>query len=154
MPISCTDYMILPTSSCKIVNQLAAKKKAYKEEEYKTSTLYAKVSRIAKERQKVETRENLDEEEWSRFITLTNAGWYGILTCLNEKYNLSAEEIRICCLYLAQVPVMHMGHFLHIQSRSTVQGKAKEILLKIDAAQGVSLKSALFSLAERLKSSN
>ena len=136
------------------VSRLAVKKQVHKEKEYKTSTLYTKVSRIAKELQKVETKENLNEEEWGRFTTLTNAGWYGIVTYLDEKYNLSAEEIRICCLYLAQVPVMHMGHFLHIQSRSTIQTRTKNILLKIEAPQGLSLKKALFSLAEQLKSSN
>ena len=136
------------------VSQLALKKQVYTEEGYKTSVLYTKVSRIAKDLQKVETKENLNEEEWSQFTALTNAGWYGIITYLDEKYNLSAEEIRICCLYLAQVPVMHMGHFLHIQSRSTVQTKSKDILLKIEAPQGLSLKNALFSLAEQLKNSN
>ncbi|WP_297329283.1 hypothetical protein [uncultured Bacteroides sp.] len=136
------------------ITQAHSRKQELAEKEYKTSTLYTKVSRIAKELQKIETKENLNEEEWNQFIALTNAGWYGIITYLDEKYNLSAEEIRICCLYLAQVPVMHMGHFLHIQSRSTVQTKSKEILLKIEAPQGLSLKNALFSLAEQLKSSN
>lgn len=93
-------------------------------------------------------------QEWSQFIALTNAGWYGIITYLDERYNLSAEEIRICCLYLAQVPVIHMGHFLHIQSRSTIQARTKNILLKMGAPQGLSLKNVLFSLAEQLKSSN
>ena len=134
-------------------NQLTLGKQAYTENGYKTSTLYTKVSRIAKDLPKVETEENLNEEEWNQFIALTNAGWHGIITYLDEKYNLSAEEIRICCLYLAQVPVMHMGHFLHIQSRSTIQTKSKDILLKMGAPQGLSLKNALFSLAEQLKSS-
>ena len=92
------------------------------------------MSRITKDLQKVETKENLNEEEWSQFTALTNAGWYGIITYLDERYNLSAEEIRICCLYLAQVPVIHMG--------------------KMGAPQGLSLKNVLFSLAEQLKSSN
>lgn len=112
------------------VSRPVVKKPAHGQEEYKTSALYAKVSRITKELQKVETKENLNEEEWSQFIALTNAGWYGIITYLDERYNLSAEEIRICCLYLAQVPVIHMGHFLHIQSRSTIQARTKNILLK------------------------
>lgn len=99
-------------------------------EKYKTSMLYLKVSRIAKDLSQKEAEENLDEEEWNQFIVLTNIGWHGIITCLDEKRHLSAEEIKICCLYLAQVPVMHMGHFLHIQSRSTVQAKSKDILLK------------------------
>lgn len=110
------------------VSQLVVKKPTHRQEEYKTSALYIKVSRITKDLQKVETKENLNEEEWSQFTALTNAGWYGIITYLDERYNLSAEEIRICCLYLAQVPVIHMGHFLHIQSRSTIQARTKNIL--------------------------
>lgn len=136
------------------VSQLVVKKPTHRQEEYKTSALYIKVSRITKDLQKVETKENLNEEEWSQFTALTNAGWYGIITYLDERYNLSAEEIRICCLYLAQVPVIHMGHFLHIQSRSTIQARMKNILLKMGAPQGLSLKNVLFSLAEQLKSSN
>lgn len=136
------------------VSQPVVKKPVHRQEECKTSALYLKVSRIAKDLQKVETEENLNEEEWSLFIALINSGWYGIITYLDKKCNLSAEEIRICCLYLAQVPVMHMGHFLHIQSRSTVQARTKNILLKIGAPQGLSLKNALFSLAEQLSSSN
>ena len=136
------------------VSQLVVKKPTHRQEEYKTSALYIKVSRITKDLQKVETKENLNEEEWSQFTALTNAGWYGIITYLDERYNLSAEEIRICCLYLAQVPVIHMGHFLHIQSRSTIQARTMNILLKMGAPQGLSLKNVLFSLAEQLKSSN
>lgn len=136
------------------VSQLVVKKPTHRQEEYKTSALYIKVSRITKDLQKVKTKENLNEEEWSQFTALTNAGWYGIITYLDERYNLSAEEIRICCLYLAQVPVIHMGHFLHIQSRSTIQARTKNILLKMGAPQGLSLKNVLFSLAEQLKSSN
>lgn len=136
------------------VSQLVVKKPTHRQEEYKTSALYIKVSRITKDLQKVETKENLNEEEWSQFTALTNAGWYGIITYLDERYNLSAEEIRICYLYLAQVPVIHMGHFLHIQSRSTIQARTKNILLKMGAPQGLSLKNVLFSLAEQLKSSN
>lgn len=136
------------------VSQLVVKKPTHRQEEYKTSALYIKVSRITKDLQKVETKENLNEEEWSQFTALTNAGWYRIITYLDERYNLSAEEIRICCLYLAQVPVIHMGHFLHIQSRSTIQARTKNILLKMGAPQGLSLKNVLFSLAEQLKSSN
>lgn len=136
------------------VSQLVVKKPTHRQEEYKTSALYIKVSRITKDLQKVETKENLNEEEWSQFTALTNAGWYGIITYLDERYNLSAEEIRICCLYLAQVPVIHMGYFLHIQSRSTIQARTKNILLKMGAPQGLSLKNVLFSLAEQLKSSN
>ena len=57
------------------VSQLVVKKPTHRQEEYKTSALYIKVSRITKDLQKVETKENLNEEEWSQFTALTNAGW-------------------------------------------------------------------------------
>lgn len=133
------------------VNQLTLKKQIYMEEEYKTSALYIKVSQIAKTLSTVETEENLNEEEWSQFTALTNAGWYGIITYLNERYNLSTEEIQICCLYLAQVPVTYIGHFIKGQARSTIHLKSKNILQKMEAPKGILLKNALFSLAEQLK---
>lgn len=133
------------------VNQLTLKKQIYMEEEYKTSALYIKVSQIAKTLSTVETEENLNEEEWSQFTALTNAGWYGIITYLNERYNLSTEEIQICCLYLAQVPVTYIGHFIKGQARSTIHLKSKNILQKMGAPKGILLKNALFSLAEQLK---
>lgn len=133
------------------VNQLTLKKQIYTEEEYKTSALYIKVSQIAKTLSTVETEENLNEEEWSQFTALTNAGWYGIITYLNERYNLSTEEIQICCLYLAQVPVTYIGHFIKGQARSTIHLKSKNILQKMGAPKGILLKNTLFSLAEQLK---
>lgn len=133
------------------INLLTLKKQTCAGNEYKTSALYIKVTRIAKTLSSVETKENLDEEEWNRFITLTDAGWYGIITYMNEKYALSAEEIKICCLYLAGVPVVHIGHFVNGQVRSTIQLKSKNILQKMEAPKGVLLKNTLFSLAEQLK---
>nr|WP_302831490.1 tetratricopeptide repeat protein [uncultured Bacteroides sp.] len=133
------------------VNQLELKKKTFAKEEYKISAIYTKVIKIAKELVTTDTKENLSEEEWSQFILLTNAGWNGIITYLNETYDLSREEIQICCLYLAQVPVKHMGHFLRGQVRSTIQLKSKGILQKIEAPQNMLLKNMLFLLAEKLE---
>lgn len=133
------------------VNQLTLKKQIYTEEEYKTSALYIKVSQITKDLSTVETEENLNEEEWSQFTALTNARWYGIITYLNERYNLSTEEIQICCLYLAQVPVTYIGHFIKGQARSTIHLKSKTILQKMGAPKGILLKNTLFSLSEQLK---
>lgn len=133
------------------VKQLTLKKQAYAKEEYKTSAVYVKVRNIAKELIRTETKENLSEEEWNQFMSLTNAGWNGIITYLNENYNLSTEELQICCLYLAQVPVKHMGHFVKRQVRSTIQSKSKEILIKIKAPQGILLKNALVYLAEKIE---
>lgn len=133
------------------VNRLTLKKRIYTEEEYKTSALYIKVSRITKTLATVDTQENLNEEEWSQFTALTNAGRYGIITYLNERYNLSSEEIQICCLYLAQVPVIYIGHFVKGQARSTIQLKSKNILQKMRENKDILLKNALFSLVDRLR---
>lgn len=136
------------------ISRLVLKKQTYAESEYKTSALYTKVSKIAKTLSSVETKENLNEEEWNQFIALTNASWNGIITYMNENFALSAEEIQICCLYLAGIPVTHIGHFVKGQARSTIQLKSKNILQKMEAPKGVLLKNALFSLAKQLKSSN
>lgn len=84
-------------------------------------------------------------------VKLTDAKWNGIITYLNAVYILSAEEIQICCLYLADVPVKHIGHFIRGYARSTVQLKAREILAKMGASSGSLLKDVLFSLSEELK---
>lgn len=134
-------------------NQSASKKGTCTKEEYKTSTIYIKVKQIAKELAKIETKENLNEEDWNLFISLTNDGWNGIITYLYENYDLSTEEIQICCLYLAQVPVIRMGHFIKGQVRSTIQAKSKNIIQRIRAPQGMALKDVLFSLTEKLENS-
>lgn len=121
------------------------------QEEYNASSLRIKISQIVKTLSRAETEENLNEEEWRLLISLTNAKYYGIITYLDENYNLSAEELQICCLYLAQVPVLHMGHFIKGQARSTIQSKSRIIIKKMGEPEGTHLKDMLFSLADKLK---
>ena len=135
----------------KQIHQLDSKDDSDEGQEYKTSVLYLKVARIAKTLSTVETEENLSEEEWSQFIRLTDRGNNGVISYLSAKRLLSLEEIQLCCLYLAQVPVKYMGHFLHGQARSTVQLKSKHVLQKMDAPQGMLLKDALSLLVAKLK---
>ena len=134
-------------------SQSPLKRRTCTEEQYKTSTVYIKVKQITQELVKIETKENLSEEEWSQLISLTNDGCNGIITHLNENYNLSTEEIQICCLHLAQVPIMHMGHFIKGQVRSTIQLKSKNIMQNMGVSQGKALKDVLFSLTEKLENS-
>ncbi|WP_291530696.1 tetratricopeptide repeat protein [Bacteroides sp. UBA939] len=129
-----------------------SKKEEPIEEEYESSAVYIKLKMIARTLVKAETSENLDEEEWRQLIIITNAKWDGIITYLNTSYRLSTEEIQICCLYLAGIPVKHIGHFVMRYARSTIQLKAKEIMQKMEAPQGRLLKDALFSLSQELKS--
>ena len=55
------------------------------EEEYQSSAVYIKLKDIARTLIKVETKENLNEEEWQHLIVLTNIKWNGIITHLNTK---------------------------------------------------------------------
>ena len=63
----------------------------------------------------------------------------------------SGEEIQICCLYLAEIPVKYIGHFVKGYARSTIQLKARDIIQKMKAPQGSLLKKELFSLSQELK---
>lgn len=83
---------------------------------------------------------------------MTDEKWNGILTYLNITYSLSAEDIQICCLYLAEIPVKYLGHFIKGYARSTIQLKARDIIQKIGVPQGCLLKDVLFSLSDKLKS--
>ncbi|WP_455610408.1 tetratricopeptide repeat protein [Bacteroides sp.] len=120
-------------------------------EEYDNSAVYIKLKGIARTLIRVETKENLNEEEWQQLIALTNVKWNGIITYLSTVYNLSGEEIQICCLYLAEIPVKYIGHFVKGYARSTIQLKARDIIQKMKAPQGSLLKKELFSLSQELK---
>ena len=133
------------------ISLLACKKQALIKGSYENSVVYSKLKKIARDLIRVETKENLTLEEWEQLVKLTDAKWNGIITYLNAVYILSAEEIQICCLYLADVPVKHIGHFIRGYARSTVQLKAREILAKMGASSGSLLKDVLFSLSEELK---
>lgn len=134
------------------LNLLTSKKRALIKEEYESSAIYIKLKNIARILAKVETNENLDEVEWQQLIAMTDEKWNGILTYLNITYSLSAEDTQICCLYLAEIPVKYIGHFIKGYARSTIQLKARDIIQKIGAPQGCLLKNVLFSLSDELKS--
>lgn len=134
------------------VNLLTSRKQALVKEEYESSTVYIKLKNIAHTLIKVETLENLNEKEWQQLIVMTDAKWNGIITYLNTVYSLSAEEIQICCLYLADIPVKYIGHFIKGYARSTIQLKARDIIQKMGTPQGKLLKNVLLSLSQELKS--
>lgn len=134
------------------VDLLMSKKRALLKEEYENSVVYIKLKNITRTLGKIETKENINEEDWRKLIALTDFKWNGIITYLNTTYCLSAEDIQICCLYLAEIPVKHIGHFIKGYARSTIQLKARDITHKIGASQGSLLKSVLLALSEKLKS--
>lgn len=134
------------------LNSLTSKRQALIKEEYESSVVYIKLKNIARILAKVETNENLNEVEWQQLIVMTDEKWNGILIYLNITYSLSAEDIQICCLYLAGIPVKYIGHFIKGYARSTIQLKARDIIQKIGAPKGCLLKNVLFSLSDELKS--
>lgn len=132
------------------VDLLTSRKRALVKEDYENSIVYIKLKSIARTLIKVETNENLTEEEWQQLVAMTDKRWNGIITYLNEIYSLSAEEIHICCLYLAEIPVTYVGHFINGYARSTIQLKARDIIQKMGIPQGRLLKNVLLSLAQEL----
>lgn len=134
------------------VDFLMSRKQALLKEEYENSVIYIRLKNITRTLGKIETKENINEEDWRKLIALTDLKWNGIITYLNTAYCLSAEDIQICCLYLAEIPVKHIGHFIKGYARSTIQLKARDITHKIGASQGSLLKSVLLALSEKLKS--
>ena len=133
---------------------LELKNKMLVKEEYETSTVYIKIRNIVRTLVKIETKENLNEEEWKLLTAQTDAKWNHIITHLKINYDLSVEEVKICCLYLADVPVKDVGHFVNGYARSTIQLKARAIVKKIGFPQGSLLKQALHSLSNELANVN
>lgn len=126
------------------------KDKMIKKEVYETSSVYLKVKNIVRTLIKVDTKENLNEEEWKVLTAQTDIKWNHIITYLKMNFGLSPEEVKICCLYLGDVPVKHVGHFVNGYARSTIQLKAREIIIKIGAPPGSLLKEVLLSLSNEL----
>ena len=69
----------------------------------------------------------LTEQDWQYLIAETDARWSNITLRLRERYNLNPEEIRICCLYLTEIPVSHLQYILNC-SRDSIYRKGYQIL--------------------------
>lgn len=97
-------------------------------------------------RQKDKSELHFEEEDWQQLIAETDMRWQNITLRLREQYDLTQEDIRVCCLYLTDFPTSHLQYILNC-SRDSVYRKGYIVL---EEKMGLSRKST--SLKKVLKS--
>lgn len=69
----------------------------------------------------------MHREDWLQLITNIDMCRNNITRKLETEYNLTEDEIHLCCLYLTDLPVSYFCHLLNC-TRDTVYKKANRIL--------------------------
>lgn len=96
----------------------------------KYSAVELKMKRIIqdyKERDKSEL--HMEEDDWKQLVAETDRRCNGITIKLHSQYNLSQEEVHLCCLFLSDLSISHFGYLLNYQ-RDTIYKKANRIVEK------------------------
>lgn len=110
------------------------------------SAVYKKIDRIILSyKDNDQSEERMYKEDWLQLITNTDMCRNNIIQKLASQFNLTEDEIHLCCLYLTDLPVSHFCHLLNC-TRDTVYKKANRIL---EQKMGLSHKET--SLKEVLK---
>lgn len=110
------------------------------------SDVYKKIDRIILSyKGNDQSEERMYKEDWLQLITNTDMCRNNITQKLASEFNLTEDEIHLCCLYLTDLPVSHLCHLLNC-TRDTVYKKANRIL---EQKMGLSRKET--SLKEVLK---
>jgi hypothetical protein len=131
------------------LEKLKSQKQHQEIEKLESSAVYRKAKDIVQTLKKGgDTKETFNEAEWQDLIRLVNVRWNGIISNLQHHAAFSAEEIQLCCLYLIDIPVIHIGHF-HGYARSSIQRKTHDILTKLQAPEGAKLKEFLLEYTEK-----
>ncbi|MDE6215723.1 hypothetical protein [Bacteroides sp.] len=117
------------------------------------SKIELKMKRIIqdyKERDKSELC--MEKEDWMQLVAEADRRWNDVTLKLYSRYNLSQEEIHLCCLYLTDFPISHFGYLLNCQ-RDTIYKKANRIVeKKMGFAHGAtSLQKVLKELCQERK---
>ena len=112
------------------VDELECKRNALLKDAYDRSDIYAKMQRIIREHlRNGRSGAELTEEDWLQLVAETDHRWKNITLRLQEKYDLTQKEIRVCCLYLTDLPISHLQYLLRC-SRDSVYRKGYDILEK------------------------
>ncbi|MEL5893357.1 hypothetical protein AAE250_07600 [Bacteroides sp. GD17] len=91
--------------------------------------VYAKVQRIINDyKVKDYSKESLSKEEWLKLIAEIDKD--GIITQLGIRYNLSENEVHLCCLSLMNLSLIDKARAMHYK-RTTIYRKEKDILEKM-----------------------
>ena len=97
---------------------------------YQHSQVYDKMQRIIRCcRTSGNSDERLTEEDWKQLVAETDMRWGNITLRLQEKYDLTVDDIHVCCLYLTDFSTSHL-RFLLGCSRDSVYRKGYSILKK------------------------
>lgn len=70
---------------------------------------------------------HMEKDDWLQLIAETNRRWDKITLKLTTQYSLSKDEIYLCCLFLTDLPVSHMGYLLDC-TRDAIYKKANRIV--------------------------
>lgn len=94
----------------------------------KYSAVVDKMKRIVQDyKEFTASEEVMEKEDWLQLVAETDRRWNKIILKLQSKYNLSEEEIYLCCLYLTDMPVSHFGYLLNC-TRDAIYKKANRIV--------------------------
>lgn len=113
---------------CIELNELNRERSILLKEAFDSSNIHAKIERIISSYKKyAKSEEYMEKEDWLQLIAETDLCWNNITLQLQSKYNLSQEEIYLCCLYLSDFSVSHFGYLLNC-TRDAIYKKANRIL--------------------------
>lgn len=98
------------------------------EEILEQSDVYKKMKRIIQSyKTNDSSAEIMHKDDWRQLITETDKCWGNITSTLQSRHGLTEDEIRLCCLYLTDLPTSHLGYVLNC-TRDTVYKRADRIL--------------------------
>ncbi len=116
---------------------LTKERNALAKEALEHSEVYSKIERIINSYKKDdESEEQLNDDDWQRFIAETDVRWDKAITRLRTQCELEKEEVHLCCLLLTDFPVANLEYIVR-QTRNTIYRKEKEILKKAGCPPGI-----------------
>lgn len=100
------------------------------------SEVYSKIERIINSYKTYDkSEEQLNDDDWQRFIVETDIRWDKAITRLRTQCELEKEEVHLCCLLLTDFPIANLEYIVR-QTRNTIYRKEKEILKKVSCPSG------------------
>ena len=134
------------------IDTMQTERQSLIQEEFSSSEVYQKLQRLTEvARENPFAKENLTATDWQQLMVYADNLHNGIITHLRSKYGLSEDELRICLMFLMNVPVVCMGYFVKGYSRNTIQLKARQIPVRAGAAKGTLLRDWLAGEVESLQ---
>ena len=118
------------------LDTLTRKRSALAKETLEHSEVYSKIERIINSYKKYDkSEEQLNDDDWQRFMVETDIRWDKAITRLRIQCELEKEEVHLCCLLLTDFPISNLEYIIK-QTRNTIYRKEKEILKKAGCPSG------------------